>query len=127
MVQLRKLKKQRLIFYKSLQPIYSPALKEKIYFTSEGFKHLIYESSGSPRVSAEQYLKLMYLKYVPDIIQECRAVSKIRVDKSNGIKWFELIHKAKGFGPVRVVVKRMVSGKFVFVSVMPHGRSKKRR
>ena len=43
--------------YGSISPIFSPALKEYIYFTAEGFNHIIFKGSRSEREQSSQILR----------------------------------------------------------------------
>ncbi|MBI3620210.1 hypothetical protein HY214_03660 [Candidatus Roizmanbacteria bacterium] len=119
--------------YKSIVSVYCSILNDTVYFTSEGFNHLLYESYKHPRSVAEQYLKLMHLPYAPDVVKNCRLISETRAIKKrvknnlkNGVH-YELVHEVSPGKKVRVIVEKIGTGKHKFMSVMPHDKKSKKR
>jgi hypothetical protein len=55
MVDIRELINEKRAFYKSIVSLYCPILGETVYFTSEGFNHLLFESNRMPRKLSERY------------------------------------------------------------------------
>ena len=123
MVNIHDFKRQQRTLYNKIRFVYSPALKDKVYFTSEGFNHLIYKHSRYPRNVKEQVLKLRCLLYVPEVIKKCKLVTKTR-RKSKDRVFYELPHKVHGGRTIRVVILKTGNGKYKFLSVMPHNRNR---
>lgn len=117
-------------FYKSIVSLFCPILNETIYFTSDGFKHLLYESNRKPRVVSEQYMKLMCLHHAPAIIKNCTEfVSRKAKRKIKGV-WkevvrYSLVYEVSKGVKMRAVVERVGTGKCVFLSIMPHDKKSK--
>ena len=72
-----------LTYYRSLVSIYCPILAETVYFSADGFNHLIYDTNRKPRNINEQYLKLKYLSKAKEVIEKCNLITETRklVDK----------------------------------------------
>lgn len=127
------LRKRRKKFYQSIVSVFCPILNETIYFTSNGFIHLIYESNRMPRNEPEQYLKLSVLKYAPDVVKnsalisETREINGIIKGKQKKIYHYEIVHEVSPGKKIRVVIQRIGTGKFTFLSIMPHDNKSKRR
>lgn len=131
-MRLKTLIAEQKAFYNSLVSVFCPILNETVYFTSEGFNHLMFKNSRIPRSSAEQFMKLKCLKYVPKVITNCSQKGQIRQDKRKiKGKWkkvlrFEIVHEVEKGASVRVIIERIGTGRYHFWSVMPHNnRSKK--
>lgn len=109
--------------YKRIAFVYCPILNENIYFTSEGFFHMINKSPLKRRPIAEQYLKLMCLTHAADIVKNCTRIIETRNDrrivkgKKKTVRTFELIDAKVRKYPISVIVERIGSGKLKFKSV----------
>lgn len=124
--------KYRLI-YKSLNPVYSTALKSTVYFTSEGFNHLLFKH-GHRRPNKEIQYRLPLIKLIIPVIKNCTSISKAIIEKerktskSTIVYFYELSHIVGRKEPARVKVivrKRGTQGKFHFLSVMKQKAPKK--
>ena len=134
---LKKLKLKQRKFYKSIESVFCPALKENIYFTSKGFNHLLYDSNHMPRKVSEQYLKLKLFEYVPKLIKESTRIHSIRIFKKGAfyknrreiitITRYALVGNVRDIGRIRVIIERINSDKYCFLSDMPNKRSKKQK
>lgn len=130
MANIWDLKKQQRTYYKSIVSVFCPILNETVYFTAEGFNHLLYETYWKPRSIGEQYMKLMCLPFVPDVIKNCPQISTRKVTrvvkgkKKQGIH-YQLVHEIKPKVKIRVVIERLGTGKYRFLSVMPHDKKSK--
>lgn len=114
-------------YYKSLVSVYCPILNETIYFSSDGFNHLIFDTNRKPRNINEQYLKLKYLPKAREVIEKCPLVTETRV--INDGTGHEITFYCLEFSKTRVIIKRKGTGKHKFQSVMPilkHHKNKKR-
>lgn len=133
MSNVYKLKRQQRKFYKSVVSVFCPILDETVYFTSEGFVHLLYESNRQPRGISEQYLKLMCLTHAPDVIKNCTIITETRkIRRKLKGKWkegvrYELVHEIVAGKKIRVIVERLGTGKHKFLSVMPHDKKSKNK
>jgi len=56
-----KLREDAQKFYISTRPIQSPALEEYVYFTAEGFNHIIFKGARSEREYSSQILRFKLL------------------------------------------------------------------
>lgn len=126
------LRREQKEVYDSVVSVYCPILSETVYFTSEGFNHLIYESNRKPRNINEQFLKLKCVCYAPRVIERCKRISETRqvrriIDgKIKDVTQYELVHEGiPGGEKIRVIVEKIGTGKHKFHSVMPE-RTKKR-
>lgn len=128
MTNIYDLKKKQRTFYKSIVSVFCPILNDTVYFTSEGFNHLLYDRSNrKPRSINEQFMKLQCLKHAPLVIEKCSLVSetrsierKIKGKKKSGIH-YELIYEVTSGEKIRVIVEKIGTGKHKFLSVMRYG------
>ncbi len=104
-------------YYKSLEPVYCPILDQTIYFSSDGFNHLIYDTNRKPRNINEQYLKLKCLSQVKKVIEKCVHITETRTMVSQDDH--ELTFYSLELGEIRVIIKRKGTGKYKFQSIMP--------
>ena len=132
MVNIYKLKKKQGAFYKSIVSVFCPILNNTVYFTSEGFNHLLYDNR-KPRKISEQFMKLRCLTHAPLVIQKCAFVSETRLivknvkgKRKSGVH-FELVYEVSPGERIRVVVEKIGTGKHKFLSVMRHGRRVKNK
>lgn len=125
------LKRERRAFYDSIGSIVCPALSNsEVYFTAQGFYHLINESNSTQgdskmRKPEEQYLKLQHLQYVPYILKECVGISEKRqIRKKIKDQWktgihYELTCMIEHVGLVSVIVEQIGDSNHKFLSVFP--------
>lgn len=131
MSDLRSLIKQQKQYYQSIVSVFCPVLGETVYFSSEGFNHLIYESNRMPRKINEQFMKLKCLNFVTDVLTDksAKIVDTRTYDKRYNGDLKVVIHYAiacdvqKG-KKIRVIVERIGNGKFHFLSIMPNSKKK---
>ncbi|KKP86223.1 MAG: hypothetical protein UR89_C0029G0008 [Candidatus Roizmanbacteria bacterium GW2011_GWA2_35_8] len=132
-MNIYKLRRTSKAFYKSIVSIFCPILNDTVYFTSEGYNHLLYESYDRPRNINEQYLKLINLQYAPDVIKKASLISETRKVKrrvKNKLKdaiHYELVYEVNLGKKIRVIVEKIGSGKPKFRSIMPHNKKSKKR
>ena len=124
------IKRQRK-YYKSIVSVNCPILQGTVFFTSEGFDHLLYKTNREPRKLNERYMKLMCLNNARDVIKKCKVISETREvqrkikGRRKVIIQHELVHEIKRGVKIRVVVEKIGSGKLKFRSVMPHNNRSK--
>lgn len=124
-------------FYDTIGAIYCTALNAKVHFTSEGFNHLRYSKKTERTLDAQE----AKLKLVPQgkilietttTIQEycdglemiCRKKYKKMVTESLMVQYWGFIGIINGVR-LKVVVRRVDNGRYMFWSVMPLWRSMK--
>lgn len=120
-------------FYDDQRIVFCPVLNSWIKFTRNGFNHLLYKSNGKKRNVSEQYLKLLSLKYAPEVIRNCSNITETR-EKEYSTKGklkkyieYELTHEIDKEMKIRVVIIKSKSGEYQFRSVMPHDHKSKKR
>lgn len=75
-MDIKTLINQMRTYYKALVSAHCPILNEAVYFSSDGFNHLIFDTNRKPRNINEQYLKLKYLPKAREVIEKCPLVSE---------------------------------------------------
>ena len=133
-IKFEQLKKQRRSQYKKYIKCCCPALKDIIHFTSDGFYHLRYKVSGRQRTIKEQMYKLGLLPLVIPVIKNAKKIDfykqantsigrkkrKGKIVKKDVQYWslVELVGKQKI--KIKVIVRRVGTGKIIFWSVMKY-------
>ncbi len=112
--------------YKELKPVYCPALKEQVFFTSEGFNHLLFKN-GHRRLDKQIRYRLPLLNLVIPTLVKCKSSTKVIVQdekykgRSVTAMYFEISHVVGKKCPVKikiVIKKRGKIGQLFFFSVM---------
>lgn len=123
---LGKLTEKQRAYYKSIVSVFCPILQDTVFFTSEGFNHLLYRAHHRPRRLSERFMKLKCLDYATEVISKCSVISETREAqrKIKGIFkkviWHELVYEVKRGTKIRVIIEKRGTGKNVFLSIMPH-------
>ena len=123
MPNIREIIKKQKAFYKSVVSVFCPLLNDTIYFTGEGFNHLLGDNPRKRRDINEQYLKLMCLSHAPTIaknsvrIVEVRKGERFVKHKKKSTVTYELVDGKKRRDNIAVVVERIGTGKLKFRSV----------
>lgn len=124
---MKKLLEKSKELYDSYGSIYSTALKENIDFNRYGWKHLRFDGHGHKRSPRDIIYRLKLLKFVPDIIKNCKTstAEEKRFIYFNGIlrtaTFTELIHKC--IAPngksklITVVIRKFEIGRPHFYSI----------
>jgi hypothetical protein len=118
------------IFYDSIGSVHCPILKEDVFFTSDGFHHLNYNSDGTARNVAERIYKMALFPLAIPVIKNAIAITeerkiKIRMSRKKNTKYKEgkthalvaMVGKRKP-SEVKVILLRIGNGKLKFRSVM---------
>lgn len=123
-------------YYKSIGSVQCPALNADVYFTSEGFHHLRFQSNLKERVIQEQRDKLSYLPQAVETITLSATIQEYRITlepiglkDSKGYRgmakveyyafWAVLDKKVR----VKAVIKQVENGQYNFWSLMPYWKS----
>lgn len=117
-------------YYKSLTPVFSPAIREYIVFNMHGFNHLRFRIDNTPRTPKEAMYKLGLLPLVTAVISTATTVEQYqkRLAPIGGSRrkifkeieyWALASVVGKRHTKVRVVVRRIGrSAQIHFWSVM---------
>jgi len=125
--------------YKNYIPPYCSVIRDYIFFNSEGFNHLRFRTDGSPRKESEQIYKLRLLSLVIPAIKMATTVEKyerrlapIGRKKKNGLRvmkeieyWAILAVVGRQRVKIKVILRRIGTGKIHFWSVMKLGQNQK--
>ncbi len=127
MGKYKELLEERKKWYKSVKEVKCLVLKETVYFTSKGFHHLRYPS-GKMRPIKEQLYKLGLLPLAIPVIKNAKKVEKYEKSfvKGKDIElWVlkEVVGKQKTL--VKVILRRVGTGKITFFSIMKQTKNKK--
>jgi hypothetical protein len=109
------------IFYDNLGSMYCPIVGEYVVFGSVGYRHLFYKSRRQ-RLISEQLIRLVYLRYAPEVIAESTYIHEVRRSPTGRVMTYALAHKTRSGVVVRVILQRINQDVLVFLSVMPHRR-----
>ena len=136
-----KLREDAQKFYASMRPIQSPALGEYVYFTAEGFNHIIFKGSRSERERPSQILRFKLLAKVIKLIglsttyqeyeetlKEFEVKSyKKKVRKSKSVKYWGIIAIIEG-RKIKVILRKIGdNGQLHFWSIVPAWTTNKYR
>ncbi|MDP2651809.1 MAG: hypothetical protein Q8O94_01600 [bacterium] len=128
-------------FYTSVRPIQSPALGEYVYFTAEGFNHIIFKGSRSERERSSQILRFKLLPKAVKLIglsttyqeyeetlKEFEVKShKKKVRKSKPVKYWGIIAIIEG-REIKVICRKIGdNGQLHFWSIVPAWTTNKYR
>lgn len=120
-------------YYKALNPIFCPAIKEEVSFAmSEGFHHIVHKSKGNQREQKEQMLRFRLLKRGVSLIgmtttfqeyEETTVSVKIKIKKKKVIaertvKYWGLIAILND-RKIKVILRKIGNGKIHFWSIIP--------
>jgi len=128
-------------FYISTRPIQSPSLGEYVYFTAEGFNHIIFKGSRSERERSSQILRFKLLpnaikliglsttyQEYEETIKEFEVKSyKKKVRKSKTVKYWGIIAIIDG-RKIKVILRKIGdNGQLHFWSIVPAWTTNKYR
>jgi len=136
--QLRDAARQQ---YLSTRPVSSPALKEYVHFTAEGFNHIIFKGPRKERERSSQILRFKLLPRAIDLVgyanthQEYEETigqfevktHKKRVWKPKPVKYWGIIAITSG-RKIKVILRKIGdNGRLHFWSVVPAWTTNKYR
>jgi hypothetical protein len=124
------------LYYSTIGSIHCTALKSDVYFTSEGFHHLRYDSSLKERKKPERRNKLSSIPAAVETIKLSSTIQEYRcILEPVGLKDFKgyrTMVKVHYFGfwavldynkrttRVKAIVRQVNNGQYHFWSVMPY-------
>ena len=128
-----KLKENAQNFYSQIGSVFSPAFKEKVYFTSEGFNHIIFKSSRTEREKSSQILRFELLPLAIRLLRESTTYQefeetlkefeiksyKKRIKKSRLVRYWGIIAIVSGT-KIKVIIRKVGdNGTMHFWSIVP--------
>ncbi len=119
--ELKEFIEKKRVEYKNFTPVFSLALKELVYFNSDGFNHLIFKKNRVARNKEEQILKLSLLVFVPYLIEKAEEIDERRlfVSHQNNIEYVALREFSNKRTQIKIILKRRGNrGRLYFWSVM---------
>jgi len=129
----QKLKGNALQYYNSIGQIFSPAFNQDIFFSAEGFNHIIFKSARTERERSSQILRFKFLPLAQKLIK----ISTTYQEFEESLKEFEIkqykkkvrIYKAvRYWGVIAIIDGRKIkvilrkigdNGKMHFWSIVP--------
>lgn len=106
MSSFRQFKRDQKRWYQSIGSVYCPALKEEVFFTSEGFQHLLFKRSRQRRTKYQLLVRDLEFAGWGGVKKKC--------------VYFQLVGVVQSTLLVRVVLQKTGFGKLTFLSIMPH-------
>lgn len=119
-------------FYKTIDNIYCPYLKEKVAFNTKGLKHLKFKSNRQARPRKDQYSRLKLICLAPEVLKQSHTlqgiwqIRRFETQKMNSrweqimkdVTYYEFIAVVDNVR-VRVIIKQVLGGEKHFWSVIP--------
>lgn len=136
-----KIREDTRLFYSTIRPTYSPAFDEMVYFTAEGFNHLIYKGSHTERDRSSQIMRFKLLARATKLIgysttyqeyeetlKEFQIKShKRRVTKIKPVRYWGVIAIFEG-RKIKVILRKIGDdGRLHFWSIVPAWMTNKYR
>ena len=127
-------------FYADIRAVHSPVFNQFIYFTAEGFNHLIFKGPRSEREKSSQSLRFKLLPLAVKLIElsttyqeyeetlkEFKVEShKKNISKSKPVRYWGIIAIIEG-RKIKVIVRKIGEGNMHFWSVVPAWTTNKYR
>jgi hypothetical protein len=128
-----KLKGNAQKFYSEIHSVFSPAFNEKVYFSSEGFNHIIFKNPRNEREKSSQILRFKLLPLAAKLIEKSTTYQefeetlkefevksfKKKTNKSKSVKHWGVIAIIEG-RKIKVILRKVGdNGKIYFWSVIP--------
>jgi hypothetical protein len=120
-----RLKAQTKALYGAVISVFCPYFNEAVIFSSEGFHHLQYDSSGSERTKKAQIRRYKAFPLAPFVLSQAGTVQQYRTDiraMKHIRDWcfVALVTSTPGhFIELKIIVRKIGSGRLKFCSVMP--------
>ena len=136
-----KLKDDAHSFYNGIGKIFSPAFNQEIYFTAEGFNHIVFKGSHSERERPSQILRFKLLPLAAKLVKNSTTYQefeetlkefevksfKKRIRKSRPVKYWGIIAIVDN-RKIKVIIRKIGdNGTMHFWSVVPAWTTNKYR
>lgn len=128
-----KLRPDSHIYFVSLKPIYSQALEETVYFSAEGFNHIVFKGSRRERERSSQIMRFKLLpravglvslsttfqEYEETLKEFVVKIRKSRVKKTKRVQYWGIIAIVDS-RKIKVILRKIGdNGKLHFWSIVP--------
>jgi hypothetical protein len=118
--------------YAATKPVLSPALGEQVYFTAEGFNHIIFGRARSERERPSQIMRFKLLPRAIRLVEHANTFQeyeetlkqfevktrKRREMKTKPVRYWGLIAIFEG-RKIKVVLRQIGNGQLHFWSIVP--------
>lgn len=134
----KKVKQEAGDFYKTVNAVFCPYLKSKVNFNAKGLDHIKMKSWNKTRLVSDQYLRLKFLKLVPEALQASGTLQEFHETKNfERIKdtgeWQSIMKPVAYYGfvaiinnvKIKIIVKKVEGGQPYFWSVIPFWKTQK--
>ena len=106
--QFEKVKQEAETFYKTVDAVFCPYLKSKVNLNAKGLDHIKMKSWNKTRLVPDQYLRLKFLKLVPEVLQAAGTLQELHETKNfesikNTGKWQHTLKTVAYYGFVAIV------------------------
>lgn len=136
--KFEKVKNKAEEFYKTLDSVYCPYLKEKVNFNAKGLDHIKFKTWNRTRIRDDQYMRLKLIHLAPEAIQKSNTIqghseTKEFERKKINNRWekiltpvfyYEFVAILEGIR-VRVIVRNVEGGEKHFWSIIPFWKMNK--
>ena len=129
---IRKLKVTSREAYNAIGEVFCPCLNTMVVFNAQGFHHMEYDGGGRARTTKEITHKLALLPFAPRVLATSTEIELYKKDKipknrkqgacQKDVEYWAFVATVSVRGAtkekIRVIVRRVGSGKVLFWSVM---------
>jgi len=137
----QKLKEASQRFYNNIGRVFSPALNEEIFFSADGFNHIIFKKHRSERERSSQILRFKLLPLVKKLIEKSTTYQefeeimkefwiknhKKKKQKNKIVKYWGIIAIIDG-QKIKVIIRKIGDNGFLhFWSIIPAWTTNKYR
>ena len=120
-------------YYRTIGTIFSPALGQKICFSNDGFRHILFKRGRKGRERSAQIKRFSLLPLASELVglstthQEFEAMSEMRRGKTKSVRYWGIIAILRN-EKIKVVIRRIgENGNVHFWSIIPDFRTSPRR
>lgn len=130
--KFNKIKEEAEEYYKNIDEVYCPYLKEKVYFNRKGLNHIKFKKWNNARSNNDQYMRLKLIHYASEIIKKSHTLQGYSETKEfehkkinsrweniwTNVVYYEFIAVIDSIR-VRIIVKYVEGGGKYFWSIIP--------
>lgn len=110
------------VVYKNIEKVYCPYIDDFVYFTSSGFKHLLWKHGRGMRTVSEIIRRLCSINSAILIISKSGTLQEYELSNTEFFCFIAIINSVK----YKVVISKTRESKYKFVSVIPKWKTGKR-
>ncbi len=125
-------------FYKNIESVYCPYLREEVSFNSKGLNHIKMKAWNKSRSYQDQYLRLKFISFAPTIIKKSGTLQEIQIQDSDervreSGNWFKARKRVTYFSFIavikrmrfKIIIKKIENNGAYFWSIIPFWKNKK--